>query len=105
MRTSPRSSASAQSSSASALVWACGFSTKTCLPAVERLLGELEMRDDRGRDHDRVQLGVGQQLVEVGRRLRLRMARQASASRSGERSQSQRRSASSPKFRARFGPQ
>ncbi len=40
----------------------------------ERLLCELVMRDDRGREHDRVQLRVGQELLEVGRRLRVGMA-------------------------------
>ena len=40
-------------------------------------LAQLVVRDDRGRDDDRVQLGVGEQLVEVARRPRLWMAPRA----------------------------
>jgi hypothetical protein len=43
------------------------------LARAERLFGELEVRDDRGRDDDRVQLRVGQEILEVSGRLRLRM--------------------------------
>jgi hypothetical protein len=43
------------------------------LARAERLPGELEVRDDRGRDDDRVQFRVGQEVLEVGGRLRLRM--------------------------------
>ena len=51
-----------------------GLLDEDVLPGRERLLGELVVRDDRGCDHDRVQLRVGEQLLEVRRRPRLRMS-------------------------------
>ena len=44
------------------------------LAGAQGLSGEVVVRDDRGRDDDRVQLRVGQELVEVARRPRLWMA-------------------------------
>ena len=57
--------ASATSSSISSARIAGGFSTKTCLPASQRLLGERVVRRHGRRDDDRLELGVGEQLVEV----------------------------------------
>ena len=76
------------------------------LAGAQRLDRETRVRGHVGREHDRVELGIRQQLVEVRRDARAGTGALRSAS-SGSASQHQRSShpSSAAKLRARFGPQ
>ena len=75
------------------------------LSRLQRQLGQFIVRGDRGRDDDRFELGVGQELLEVAGDAGLAgSGPRNSCRRSSSASQSQARSASSSKLRARFLP-
>ena len=71
----------AATATASSADRASGFSTKQCLPACQHTQRQRGVRGNIGRDHHRVELGVGQQLVQVGGEARLRERRLAQRSR------------------------
>ena len=103
---SPRSSASSTSSSISAARIAGGFSTNTCLPASSACLRERVVGRHGRRDHDRLELGVGEHLLERAGRARAREApRELRRGAPRTASQIQRRSARSSTLRTRFAPQ
>jgi hypothetical protein len=55
------------SNAASSAEEASGFSTKVCLPAHRAWGGEVEVGEDRRRDHHRVELRIGEHAVELRR--------------------------------------
>ena len=76
------------------------------LARLERLLRERVVRRHRRRDDDRLELGVGEQLVErAGRRARWGSAARTARAAPPRRRRSSARSASSSTLRTRFAPQ
>ena len=106
--TRPLSSAAATARSASATDCASGFSTKQCLPARSTRSASARVGGHRGGEHDGVELGVAEQVVELGgearrrERARVALARDASEASQHQVSSQPGREA---KLRARFGPQ
>ena len=69
MNMRPLRSAAARIASASSTVSAIGFSTNTCLPASKRALDDLTMERRRHANVDGLDLGIGDDRVEVDGRL------------------------------------